>query len=228
MIVAGTSVLREVRVSRMSVMSNIETLGLDRVDLTCDAYGHGALEVAEASTRAGVGVFVVRDERQRATIAAAGFVQELIVGGSPPDGSAYGIGERARLAGALPVMRVSARVVSLKMVATGEGVSYGHIWHAPAPTRLALVPLGYADGLSRSASNVGSLWLADALRPIVGRVAMNVCVVDVGDTAVEVGDEAVLFGGVHGHTADAWAAGVGVDALETTSAFGGHISREFM
>ncbi|HSA50121.1 MAG TPA: alanine racemase, partial [Yinghuangia sp.] len=82
--------------------------------------------------------------------------------------------------GLRPAMTLAASVASVKRVAAGHGVSYGHTWHADRETTLALVPLGYADGVPRHASNAGPMWLAGARRTLVGRVAMDQCVVDLG------------------------------------------------
>ena len=86
-----------------------------------------------------------------------------------------------------PVMTLSARVVALRRVAKGEGVGYGGDWRADRETRVATLPLGYADGLPRSLAGRGSVFLAGAMRPIVGRVSMDYVTVDV---TVDVGQSA--------------------------------------
>jgi alanine racemase len=114
--------------------------------------------------------------------------------------------------GLRPAMTVRAPVVLTKRVAAGQGVSYGHTYHTPGETTLALVPLGYGDGVPRAASNVGPVLLAGARRTIAGRVCMDQVMLDCGDDPVRDGDVAVLFGpGTDGEpTADDWA-----DALDT-------------
>jgi alanine racemase len=93
-------------------------------------------------------------------------------------------------------MTLRARVVLAKRVPAGEGVSYGHEWTTPRETTLALVPVGYADGVTRALNRDGRMrvLLGGALRPVVGRVCMDQVIVDCGDDPVRVGDEAVLFG----------------------------------
>ena len=91
-------------------------------------------------------------------------------------------------------MTVAAKVIATKSITAGEGVSYGYTFKAPRATNLALVAIGYANGVDRLASNRGSLWLRGSRRPIVGRVAMNALVVDMGDDQAEIEDTAVLFG----------------------------------
>ena len=74
------------------------------------------------------------------------------------------------------------------------GVSYGSTWRADRPTTLALIPVGYADGVPRAASNRAEVLLNGARRPVRGRIAMDQFLVDLGDDAVAPGDRAVLFG----------------------------------
>lgn len=114
--------------------------------------------------------------------------------------------------GLRPAMTFRSRVVLVKRVPAGEGVAYGHMWTTPRDTTLALVPVGYADGVPRSLSGRLSVWLGDERRPVVGRVSMDQIVVDCGDALVGEGDEVVFFGpGDRGEpTAQDWA-----DALDT-------------
>jgi alanine racemase len=108
-----------------------------------------------------------------------------------------------------PAMTLQARVALVKRVPAGEGVSYGHDWTTPAETTLALVPVGYADGVPRRLNREGRMrvLLGGALRPVVGRVCMDQVIVDCGDADVRVGDRVVLFGpGDDGEpTAQDWA-----------------------
>ncbi|MCU1478667.1 MAG: alrA2 [Subtercola sp.] len=112
--------------------------------------------------------------------------------------AAYGVtpfdDETALSLGLRPVMTLVAPVVSVKRVPAGHGVSYGFDYRTTRPTTLALVPLGYADGVPRAASGRASVWIGGRRHPIVGRIAMDQFVVDVGDAHVELGDEVVLFG----------------------------------
>lgn len=106
-----------------------------------------------------------------------------------------------------PVMTFRSTVALAKRIPAGESVSYGLSWTAKSDTNLALVPVGYADGVPRSLSNRMHVWLAHKRRPVVGRVCMDQIVVDCGDDAVAEGDEVVLFGsGDEGEpTAREWA-----------------------
>src|SRR5256714_12478649 len=82
-------------------------------------------------------------------------------------------------------MTLRARVALVKTAPAGHGVSYGHIYHTAADTALALVPLGYADGLPRSSSNVGEVFIGGRRHPGAGRMAMDQFVVDLEDPAAE-------------------------------------------
>jgi alanine racemase len=95
--------------------------------------------------------------------------------------------------GLRPAMRVSAAVTNLKRVPAGQGVSYGFDYRTSSPTRLALVSFGYADGLPRQASGFEVL-LNGTRVPIVGRIAMDQFVLDIGNLTCELGDEVVIFG----------------------------------
>ncbi len=102
--------------------------------------------------------------------------------------------------GLRPAMTFRSRVFLVKTVAAGEGVSYGHEWATPDERLLALVPVGYADGVPRRLGGTMTVQLAGVRRPVVGRVCMDQVVVDLGpatrpDTPqVHPGDEVLLFG----------------------------------
>ena len=83
--------------------------------------------------------------------------------------------------GLRPVMRLEARLALVKRVPAGSGVSYGHAYTTPRDTTLALVPLGYGDGLPRAGTNVGPLLVAGRRHTVAGRVCMDQVVVDLGD-----------------------------------------------
>ena len=124
--------------------------------------------------------------------------------------------------GLRPAMTARARVALAKRVAAGEGVSYGHAYTTPRETTLALVPLGYADGVPRHASGVGPVQLGGRRRHVAGRVCMDQIVLDCGDDEVRAGDVATLFGpGDDGEpTADDWAAAIGTINYEIVTRFG--------
>lgn len=133
-----------------------------------------------------------------------------------------------RTFGLRPAMTLRARVVNVKRVPAGTGVSYGFDHVTSRPTTLALVPLGYADGVPRTASGRAQVWLGGQRRPVVGRIAMDQCVVDAGDTDVRCGDEVVLFGpGDRGEpTAADWARWAGTIPHEILTGVGARVRRE--
>ncbi len=139
-------------------------------------------------------------------------------------GSAIG---SAQALGLEPVMSLRARLASVKRVAAGSGVSYGHTYVAASDTTLALVPLGYADGLPRTASNAGPVLAAGAVRPIAGRVCMDQVVIDLGDDTASPGDEVVLFG-ADGPSADEWAAACGTIGYEIVTRIGPRVPRVYV
>ncbi len=94
-----------------------------------------------------------------------------------------------------PAMSIRTEVVALRDLKKGEPLGYGWTWRAPRPSRIATIPMGYADGLSRHLSNRGEVLLAGRRAPIVGTVSMDLTMVDVTDHgAVNVRDEVVVLG----------------------------------
>lgn len=92
------------------------------------------------------------------------------------------------------VATLTAEVLQVRDVAAGESVGYSRGFVADTPRRIATCAAGYADGVLRSMSPRGAVWADSALRPIVGRVSMDVIAVDVTGTDVAVGDCVELFG----------------------------------
>lgn len=94
-----------------------------------------------------------------------------------------------------PAMRVVSHVVHVKDVPAGSGVSYGHTYFTKGKTRIATVCIGYADGYSRSLSNVGRVLINGEYANVIGRVCMDQLMVDVTSLKnVSVGDEVTLLG----------------------------------
>ena len=107
----------------------------------------------------------------------------------------YGARPGPHLPGELrAVMTLRSRVVSLRVLRSGDAVGYGALHRASRDTRIATIPLGYADGVPIATTNRGQVLIRGRRLPIVGRVSMDAITVDVGDSPVEVGDEVLLFG----------------------------------
>jgi alanine racemase len=129
--------------------------------------------------------------------------------------------------GLRPAMTLRASVAAVRRVAGGHGVSYGYDYRTDRETTLALVPLGYADGVPRAASGAGPVTIGGRRFAVSGRIAMDQFVVDVGEAQVAVGDEVVLFGdptlGVP--AADGWAEAAGTINYEIVTRIGPRVPR---
>ncbi|NUT34356.1 MAG: alanine racemase [Hamadaea sp.] len=131
--------------------------------------------------------------------------------------------------GLRPAMTLRTAVINVKRVPAGTGVSYRHEYVTRRPSTLALLPVGYADGLPRTAEGRAQVWLGGRCCPIVGRIAMDQCVVDVGAQAVAIGDPAVVFGpGCGGEpTAADWATWAGTSPHEILTGAGSRSERSW-
>ena len=133
--------------------------------------------------------------------------------------------------GLMPAMTVKCTVALVKSVHAGEGVSYGHTWIAERDTTVALMPVGYADGVFRSLGGRLDVLINGRRRPGVGRICMDQFVVDLGPGHVDVteGDEAILFGpGAGGEpTAQNWADLLGTIHYEVVTSPRGRITRTY-
>jgi alanine racemase len=132
--------------------------------------------------------------------------------------------------GLRPAMTLAAGMVLVKRVPGGSGVSYGHTYTTDRETTLGLVPLGYADGIPRDASNVGPVLAAGRRRTVAGRVCMDQLVLDLGDDPAGAGDEVVLFGpGDDGEpTAQDWADATGTISYEIVTRVGPRVPRVYV
>lgn len=129
--------------------------------------------------------------------------------------------------GLRPAMTVRSRVAAVRRVAAGHGASYGYRYRAPRETTYALVPLGYADGMPRQASNAGPVTIRGERFRVAGTIAMDQFVVDVGDLPVEVGDEVLVFGdpAAGAPLAEEWAEAAGTIGYEIVTRIGPRVTR---
>lgn len=181
-------------------------------DLSADAWGHGAREVERCLRQAGVRRFVTNQP------SAPDILEPAAVYGQVPGD------ERTR-----PVLRMEAAVLLVKPLRAGEGVSYGYRHRAEHDTRVALVAAGYAHGVMRSLGGRADVSIAGIRHPIVGRIAMDVCVVDIGRAPVASGATAVLLGDPdRGEPALAeWFEPTGETAASLLAAVGRRTRREY-
>jgi alanine racemase len=107
----------------------------------------------------------------------------------------YGPAAEGRDLGLEPVLTLESRVVRMRELPVGATVGYGRTFRCDRPTRMALLPIGYGDGLSRALSNAGEVLVAGRRCPIIGRVNMDLTCVDVTDVpAAREGSAAVVIG----------------------------------
>ncbi len=131
-----------------------------------------------------------------------------------------------------PVVSVRARVVSLRRLSTGETVSYGAEWSARRPTTVATLGIGYADGLPRAVQNRATVLLRGRRCPIVGRVTMDMTMVDLGpvcDESCAVGDVVTVIGadGDDEITLDEFAGWAGTISYEILVGLGMRLPRNY-
>lgn len=204
-------------------------------DLRADAYGHGLIPVARALSDAGVGGFVVSRVEDAAALADAG-IRGASVAGTTADAP----GQSARTVGpglfgldpahpSRPVLRLTGEVIAVKHVGANRGVSYGYTYRTATPTTLALVALGYADGVPRVASNKAPVRIGDVVGRVTGRIAMDQFVVDLDGGHASPGDTVVLFGDPSRGDPSVldWADAIGIAAPVITTRLGRRIERRY-
>lgn len=106
----------------------------------------------------------------------------------------YPQGNSRRLINLKPALSFKSRITYLKKVPAGTPLSYGSTYATPGETTIATIPVGYADGFSRRLSNRGQVLIRGRRYPVVGRVTMDLTMVNVGNGKVEMGDEVALIG----------------------------------
>lgn len=187
-------------VSASALQSNYAILRargeIGRLDLSADAWGHGVDFV-----------------RAQLSEAARSNERDVI--------------DNTRLLGLAdgykPVMTLVGTVLSIKHLDAGDGVSYGYTYRAEHDTTVALVTGGYAQGIVRGLGNHATVRFGEEALPIVGRVAMDVCVVEIRDADVEPGSRVVFFG--PDHPVGLWADATGMQSSELVTGCGLHAVR---
>jgi alanine racemase len=129
--------------------------------------------------------------------------------------------------GLRPALTLRTTVILTKRVPAGTGVSYHHTHTTSRATTLALIPMGYADGIPRGVDGRAQVLLHGRRCPIVGRVAMDQCVVDAGDLPVRLDDPVLVLGpGDHGEpTAAEWGRWAGTNPHEILTGIGARVPR---
>ena len=129
-----------------------------------------------------------------------------------------------------PVLRLTSTIALIKEVPAGTGVSYAHAYHTSANTRLALIPVGYADGLPRASSNRGPVLVGGRTLQVAGRMCMDQFLVDIGDLPVNEGDEVVIFGdpGRGEPSAEDWGRASDTIGYEIITRLGPRVVRDYI
>jgi alanine racemase len=145
-------------------------------------------------------------------------------------GVEYDDGADPAALGLTPVMELAGTVAAIRRVPAGTGMSYGFIDRTTRETTLALVALGYADGVPRAASGRATVAIRGATYPQVGRIAMDQFLVDVGDAPVAIGDRVVLWGdpATGAPSASDWARAAGTIGYEIVTRVGARVPRVFI
>lgn len=134
--------------------------------------------------------------------------------------------------GLTSVMTLRSRLALVKTIPAGQSVSYGSSWTAQRATRVGLVPLGYADGVPRSASGRGEVLLDGVRCPVIGRIAMDQFVIAINDRIddARAGDEVVVFGdeASGAPTADDWAVASDSIGYEIVTRVSGRVPRRYV
>lgn len=197
-------------------------------DLRRDAWGHGILAVAHAVTAAGAGAVLVDSDDQVEALALEG-ITAVAQGEADIDPRLlYGLPDADGDLITTPVMRLTGTVMSIKPLRAGEAVSYGYTHRAEEDTTVGLITGGYAQGVPRSLGNAAHVEVEGVQHPIIGRVAMDVCVIDLQDAGeVPVGSEATYFGGrgPAGPALARWSAVSGLGIGELIAVAGSHAER---
>ncbi|WP_216639726.1 alanine racemase [Mycobacterium sp. 1164966.3] len=186
-------------------------------------------EMLEQACDLGVRFEVAHLSNSSATMSRPDLAFDLV----RPGIAVYGLSPVPQLGdmGLIPAMTVKCAVSLVKPIRAGEGVSYAHTWVAQRDTTLALMPVGYADGVFRSLGGRLEVLINGRRYPGVGRICMDQFVVDLGPGRVDVaeGDEAVLFGpGSSGEpTAQDWADLLGTIHYEVVTSPRGRITRTY-
>jgi len=178
-------------------------------DVRRDACGHGLQACGPVLAAEGLALWT-DDERPAGTV-----IEPARLWGLPGGG-------------ATPVMTLVGSVLSTKVLRVGEGVSYGYTFRAERDTRVALVSGGYAQGVVREIGNRAHVRVAGHDAPIVGRVAMDACVVEIGEAEVARGDDVVFFGnpGTGDPDLAVWSDVTRLGAPEILSLVGARAARE--
>ena len=142
--------------------------------------------------------------------------------GLSPDVKSMGPGADFHLR---PAMTIKAQLHLVKSARTGDAVGYGGTELLQRDTKLGVVAMGYSDGLPRATANTAGVYFDGRRAPLVGRISMDQCVVDLGpDSKAEAGDYVTVMGG-DGYSIDEWAAASGTINYEIVTRIASRVPR---
>lgn len=196
-------------------------------DLRRDAWGHGVLAVAQAVTAAGASRVLVDSAGEIDALRLEGIIGTLDDTADIDPARLYGLPGSVDAHAPRAVMRLVGHVLSTKRLRAGDAVSYGYTHRASADTVVALVTGGYAQGIVRALGNRAHVDIDGNARPIIGRVAMDVCVVDLEGSDAAEGAEVTYFGGsgTAARNLMAWADITALSVPELVTVAGAHAVR---
>jgi len=195
-----TGLLREARLSRSSLDYNVSVILANHAatdvvaDVRADAYGHGLSAVVAALAEHGI-----RQFRVSPGISLASGLEAVIEPGDSdvelaPYGFASEFDPENESRSLKPVLTLVGEVVAVKQVQAGSAVSYGYTYRTEHDTAIALVGLGYSDGIPRLGSSTAHASHSGTQAVIAGRIAMDQFVLDLDRRSAEVGDEVTVWG----------------------------------
>jgi alanine racemase len=223
---------------KAEIEGSVQVVGVWSHFAYADAPGHPTIdrqieafrEAVEMAERAGLRPEVQHLANSAATLTRPDTHFDLTRPGLAVYGLSPLVDSPSESLGLQPAMSLEAALALVKRVPAGHGVSYMHRFVTNTETTLGLVPLGYADGVPRSATNVGPVLAAGRRRTVAGVVCMDQFVLDFGDDPVAAGDVVTLFGpGTSGEpTAQDWADATGTISYEIVTRIGPRVRRRYI
>ncbi len=139
----------------------------------------------------------------------------------------YGYSENFYDLGIKPILSLKSKVVLIRNIKKGESISYGMTWTAEKDTRAAVIPIGYADGLSRRLSNNWEVKINGKYYPLRGRVCMDFIIAEIGSSNINIEDEVLIFGNDEKLNAETLAIRIGSISHEVLANIGDRVKRVY-